>query len=145
MRNNLVSCLAAVALSHEEDEFTWNLDSTGVFSIKSHYRGLINQNVSNVNQILWKFSTPLKIKIFLWYLRCGVILTKDNLPKRNYRGNQSVFSIMKIKQYSICFLTAILHGWLGLRCMQHGAYPNLAIFQIFSGAGLMEYLKISNL
>jgi len=145
MRNNLVSCLAAVALSHEEDEFTWNLDSTGVFSIKSHYRGLINQNVPNVNKGLWKLKIPLKIKIFLWYLRCGVILTKDNLPKRNYRGNQSVFSIMKIKQYNICFLTAILHGWLGLRCTQHGVSPNLVVYQIYLEAGSMEYQKTTNL
>jgi hypothetical protein len=34
----------------------------------------------------------LKIKIFCWYLRRGVILTKDNLLKRNWHGNtQCVF------------------------------------------------------
>ena len=31
---------------------------------------------------------PLKIKIFLWYLRKGIILTKDNLAKRNWQGSQ---------------------------------------------------------
>ena len=31
---------------------------------------------------------PLKIKIFLWYLSRGVILTKDNLVRRNWQGNQ---------------------------------------------------------
>lgn len=60
----------------------------GCFSVKSHYRGLINQNVLNVNKRLWKLKTPLKIKIFLWYRRRGVILTKDNLAKRNWQGNQ---------------------------------------------------------
>jgi hypothetical protein len=30
---------------------------------------------------------PLKIKIFLWYLRRGVILTEDNLAKRNWQGS----------------------------------------------------------
>jgi hypothetical protein len=29
---------------------------------------------------------PLKIKIFLWYLRKGVVLTKDNLAKRKWKG-----------------------------------------------------------
>ena len=29
--NNLTSRLATVALTHDEDEFRWNLDSTGVF------------------------------------------------------------------------------------------------------------------
>ena len=31
---------------------------------------------------------PLKIKTFLWYLRRGVVLTKDNLAKRNWHRNQ---------------------------------------------------------
>jgi len=35
----------------------------------------------------------LKIKIFLWYLRKGVVLTKDNLAKRNWQGS---------KQYCFC-------------------------------------------
>src|SRR4051812_28800428 len=35
---------------------------------------------------------PLKTKIFAWYLRKGVILTKDNLIKRNWHGStQCVF------------------------------------------------------
>jgi hypothetical protein len=29
---------------------------------------------------------PLKTKVFAWYLRPGVILTKDNLTKRNWHG-----------------------------------------------------------
>ena len=48
----------------------------------------INQNTPNFNKRLWKLKTPIKIKIFLWYLRRGVILTKDNLAKRNWQGNQ---------------------------------------------------------
>ena len=31
---------------------------------------------------------PLKIKVFAWYLRRGVILTKDNLAKRNWHGSK---------------------------------------------------------
>ena len=30
---------------------------------------------------------PLKIKIFTWYLRRGVVLTKDNLAKHNWQGS----------------------------------------------------------
>jgi hypothetical protein len=29
---------------------------------------------------------PLKTKVFAWYLRRGMILTKDNLVKRNWHG-----------------------------------------------------------
>ena len=58
------------------------------FSVKSHYLGLINQNTPSLNKDLWKIKIPLKVKIFLWYLRRGVVLTKDNLAKRNWHGNQ---------------------------------------------------------
>ena len=35
---------------------------------------------------------PLKNKVFAWYLRRGVILTKENLTKRNWHGSkQCVF------------------------------------------------------
>jgi len=62
-------------------EFKWKLDPTGVFTVKTHYHGLINQNVPNTTKKLWKLKAPLKIKIFLWYLKRGVILTKYNLTK----------------------------------------------------------------
>ena len=31
---------------------------------------------------------PLKVKIFMWYLRRGVVLTKDNLARRNWKGSK---------------------------------------------------------
>ena len=34
-----------------------------------------------VTQEIWRVKIPLKIKVFLWYLKMGVILTKDNLAK----------------------------------------------------------------
>ena len=88
MWNDLAARLAPITLSHDEDEFRWNLDPAGVFSVKSHYWGLISQNVPNVNKKLWKLKLPLKIKIFLWYIRRGIILTKNNLAKRNWLSNQ---------------------------------------------------------
>jgi hypothetical protein len=32
---------------------------------------------------------PLKIKVFMWFLHQKVILTKDNLVKRNWAGNET--------------------------------------------------------
>ena len=81
MWNNLVSRLSTIVLSQEKYDFKWNLDQTGVFSVKSHYLGLINQNIPNLNKRIWKLKAPLKIKILLWCLRRGVILTKNNLAK----------------------------------------------------------------
>ena len=83
MWNNLASRLANIVLSQDRDEFKWRLDQKGVCLVKSHYLGLIYQNTPNNNKKIWKLRAPLKIKIFLWYLSRGVILTKDNLAKRN--------------------------------------------------------------
>ena len=49
----------------------------------------MNQNTPFSHKLLWKLKIPLKIKIFLWYLQWGVILTNDNLMKRNWKGNQN--------------------------------------------------------
>jgi hypothetical protein len=46
------------------------------------YRHLVNNGV-NVTQEIWHMKIPLKIEIFMWYLKRGVILTKDNLARRN--------------------------------------------------------------
>jgi hypothetical protein len=44
--------------------------------------------------LLWKLKIPLRIKIFLWYLKREVVLTKDNLARRNWNGG---------KQCVLCF------------------------------------------
>jgi hypothetical protein len=46
----------------------------------------MRETVLNVHGVVWKLKLPLKIEVFLWYLRRGVILTKDNLVKRNWKG-----------------------------------------------------------
>ncbi|PWZ34756.1 hypothetical protein Zm00014a_015343, partial [Zea mays] len=52
--------------------------------------------------VVWKLKPSLKIKVSLWYLKRGVILTKDNLA-----------SITKTRQSGIFFLTVILRGGFG--------------------------------
>ena len=42
MWNNLAARLANIILNHEQNEFKWNLDQAGVFTVKSHYLGLIH-------------------------------------------------------------------------------------------------------
>jgi len=37
---------------------------------------------------IWKMKISLKIKIFLWFLQRGVVLTKDNLAKKNWKESQ---------------------------------------------------------
>jgi len=61
--------------------------ASGVFSVKSMYAALINNEV-RVSLDVWQTKLPMKIKIFMWYLKRGVILTKDNLARRNWHGDK---------------------------------------------------------
>ena len=52
------------------------------------YKALVHSDMPVINnKHLWKMKVPLKVKTFTWYLRRGVVLTKDNLAKRNWQGS----------------------------------------------------------
>ncbi|WVZ67862.1 hypothetical protein U9M48_016884 [Paspalum notatum var. saurae] len=72
--NDLVARVAFVQLDGHHDKAIWSLTKHGYFTVKSLYNFL-------------KLKLPLKIKIFVWFLMKGVILTKDNLKKRNWNGD----------------------------------------------------------
>ena len=40
-----------------------------------------------MSQDIWQTKIPTRIKVFLWYLKRDVILTKDNLARRNWTGD----------------------------------------------------------
>ena len=135
--NNLTSRLATVALTHEDDEFWWNLDLTGVFSVKSHYWGLINQNVSNANKGLWKLKIPLNLILKYFFGTLNAVSFSQRIILRNETGKaiNSVVSVMKIKRSNICFLTAGSLECYGLQYMRPGDYPNPTICLICSEVG----------
>jgi hypothetical protein len=70
--NNLLPRITNIELVYEQDDFHWNLHPNGKFSVKSHYQVLLHTSISNINKLIWKVKTPLKIKMFLWYLQRGV-------------------------------------------------------------------------
>jgi hypothetical protein len=84
---HLVSKVVSISLSNDKDVFVWNLQKSGNFSVRSLYTSIIQCGVVPSKCKLWKIKAPLKIKIFLWYLWKGVMLTKDNLAKRNWQGS----------------------------------------------------------
>ena len=90
---------------------------------------------------MWKLKAPLKIKIFLWYLRRCVILTKDNFAKQNWQGNQQCCFCHETETIQHLFLTADLREWYGLQSMRPGTYQNLTICLVCLGAGSIEFLK----
>jgi hypothetical protein len=41
-----------------------------------------------MNNMIWRLKITLKNKIFMWYMYKKVVLTKDNLAKRNWNGGK---------------------------------------------------------
>jgi hypothetical protein len=72
-----------VRLNDQADVFQWNLFQNGQYIVRSLYLALISNGVTNMNKQLWKLKIPLKIKKIMWYLKREVVLTKDNLARRN--------------------------------------------------------------
>ena len=106
--------LANVQLSNERDIFNQGLHNLGHFSVRSMYAYMTNQGTLFTNKFIWKLKLPLKIKIFLWYRQRGVILTKDNLAKRNQTTSQ---------KYCFCDHNAtIKHLFLLLPCENYLEY-----------------------
>ncbi|WVZ54247.1 hypothetical protein U9M48_005072 [Paspalum notatum var. saurae] len=64
-------------------------------------------------QDIWRTKLPLKIKIFIWYLKKGVLLTKDNLSRRNWHGGKSCAFVVELKQYGTSFLNANMQNLYG--------------------------------
>jgi hypothetical protein len=86
---HLVQRLINVELTNEKDILTWNLTTSGTFTVKSMYLDLLNDDTKYLKKYIWKMKVPLKIKVFMWFLHRKVILTKDNLARRNWNGDKS--------------------------------------------------------
>ena len=79
------------------------------------YKALIQSNMPvDSHKKLWKMKMPLKTKIFAWYVRRGVILTKDNLVKRNWHGSTKCVFFYMMRLLNIFSSIARLHDLFGL-------------------------------
>lgn len=63
--NNLVSRLLQVQLFEGKDLIRWNLNPTGVFTVQSMYKVVINNGNVFHHKLIWSLKVPLKIKKFL--------------------------------------------------------------------------------
>ena len=87
MWSHLVLRLMDITLHDVPDSFHWKLTQNGVFTVKSMYEDLMNGHTTFLRTYLWRLKIPLKIKIFMWFLNRKVLLTKDNLAKKNWQGS----------------------------------------------------------
>jgi hypothetical protein len=83
MWHNLVHRIMQVRLNNQNDVFRWNLHQNRKYSVHSMYLALISNGAVIRHNLIWKLKIPLKIKIFMWYLYKEVVLTKDNLGRKN--------------------------------------------------------------
>jgi hypothetical protein len=86
--HQLVLRIANIYLNDWPYIFRWSLNSSGQFSVSSMYNTMLDSHIVPHNIYLWKLKLPFKIKVFLWLLYKKVILTKNNLVKRNCHGNK---------------------------------------------------------
>jgi hypothetical protein len=93
--NGLILRVMNIQLNDNADAFRWNLHQNGLYYVHSLYMALINNGMVETNKIVWKIKIPLKIKIFMWYMQKGVVLMKDNLTRRNWKGNKQCCFCMK--------------------------------------------------
>jgi hypothetical protein len=87
----LASRLNLLRLGEEKDEPVWRWTSNRRFSVKSIYEHLTSDDRGSAYKRIWKSKIPEKIKIFMWLLEQRVVLTKDNMLKRNWYGNPDCY------------------------------------------------------
>jgi hypothetical protein len=85
---HLCTRLLDVQLTSQPDVFKWGLTKSGLYSVKSMYIDYMDDHTKYLHKYLWKIKVPLKIKVFMWFLNKKVLLTKDNLIKRKWQGNE---------------------------------------------------------
>jgi hypothetical protein len=100
----LVAQILHVQLTEGSDLFKWSLNKSGLFTVRSLYHHLIDTNPPFQHQKIRKMRIPLKIKIFLWFLQRGVVLTKDNLARKNWKGSQKCVSCNRNENIQHLFL-----------------------------------------
>ena len=109
----LVRRLMDIQLSDQADTIRWNLTSTGVFSVKSMHLDLIDTGPLSRSLHFWKIKVPLRIKIFMWFVHKGVILTKDNLTKRTCVGILDAAFVITMNRLNTSFLSVLLRNYFG--------------------------------
>ncbi|WVZ60403.1 hypothetical protein U9M48_010430 [Paspalum notatum var. saurae] len=81
------SLVSSYSFKSDNDMVFWKWGKTKQFSVKTMYRSLDDRGVGKNHKHIWKGKIPPKIKIFLILLEKGVILTRDNMVRRKWKGD----------------------------------------------------------
>ena len=120
------------------------LNKSGIFSVQSFYAALIGNDQVPIRNWFWFIKIPLKVKIFLWYLKRGIVLTKDNLLKRNWRGSSKCcFCIKDETIQHLFFECPFAHiAWWVVQCV-FNLVPPVSMAHMFGNwlNGIPQVLK----
>ena len=107
-----------VTLNEERDEIKWTLDKKGVYTVKSFYRHLIENGVKYPHLYMWKIKMPPRIKVFMWLALRKSTLTKDNLIRRGWKGDDKCPFCGQKENINHLFLTCSVARllWNILKC-----------------------------
>lgn len=129
----------------EEDVWTWKMEESGVFTVKSTYLKLEKlvlleevwgEEEKEVFEEMWKSSAPSKMVAFVWKAIRNRVPTKDNLALRNVLSPEtSTLCVLCTRQeessrhlFLHCEVARLV--WLGLMAWMGSAFlipPNLFV------------------
>jgi hypothetical protein len=98
------------------------------------YKYLVNNGIK-VTQKIWHMKVPLKIKIFLWFLKKGVILTKTILLKEIRMVVRLVVFVAHLKLSDTCFFIVIILDFFSVLCLFYLVFILQRTRTIFSIVG----------
>ena len=115
---SIVNLAFSYNFENSSDVISWSWGKGGKFTTKSVYDHLSSEDVGPNFKHLWKAKIPYKIKIFLWLLENGAVLTKDNLIKRNWVGDPSSLFCSEAENinhlFFYCPVAKVIWGIVGL-------------------------------
>lgn len=66
-------------VSNNEDRRIWKWEGSHRFSVKTYYQFLVDGGIGYAFHEVWKFPSPLKVKIIIWFVFRSCLNTKDRL------------------------------------------------------------------
>jgi hypothetical protein len=105
---NLAQKLNEVVMNESMDAVVWKWAASKKITVKSVYDHLTKNDNGPAFKNIWKSKLPEKIRIFMWFLAQRVVLTKDNMLKKNWKGILIVIFVVHWKPMTICSFSSLL-------------------------------------
>ena len=103
----------------------WLLTKSVKFSVRSLYLALNTDQVVWKHRKLWYAKIPLKEKVLMWLVFRNILLTRDNVAKRNWNGKDKSYTLCDHPEtmehlFSACVVTKFIWGFIRRAMGMHG-------------------------